>query len=241
VSEEKNTYSVYMHVFPNGKIYYGITKNDPEARWREGKGYLQCGQLRMRNAILKYGWVNVTHIVLLTGLSKECAWSAERFLIERDNTMDCSCGYNMTQGGEPISSWSPETRARINAARRGKPSKLKHTDEFKRMIAESNRTRGCTPATRAKRSVILKALMAIPENVARIIAANAGVSRAVVQLDSFGKPVKEFRSLSNASVSISGDKKHAGSIRRSAVYHEEGKKRCAIGYQWAFAKKEATQ
>jgi hypothetical protein len=177
----------------------------------------------------------------MSGLLKEEAQAAERFLIARDGTMEYARGYNMTLGGDLGNSWTPETRAKAGNTRRGKPTKLKHTAEFKMMIAESNRRRVCTPATRAKKSAILKARMAIPENVARIIEANASVSRTVAQLDSFGNLIKEFRSLSNASVSISGDKKHAGSIRRSAMYHEVGKKRHAIGYQWAFVKREVTQ
>lgn len=32
-------YTVYMHVFPNGKKYVGITSQDVSRRWRDGKGY----------------------------------------------------------------------------------------------------------------------------------------------------------------------------------------------------------
>ena len=32
-------YSVYKHTFPNGKVYIGITKQNPLKRWRNGTGY----------------------------------------------------------------------------------------------------------------------------------------------------------------------------------------------------------
>jgi hypothetical protein len=46
-------YTVYMHVFPNGKKYVGITSQDVSRRWRDGEGYE--GQV-VYGAILKYGW-----------------------------------------------------------------------------------------------------------------------------------------------------------------------------------------
>ena len=49
-------YTVYMHVFPNGKKYVGITSQDVSRRWRDGEGYE--GQV-VYGAILKYGWNNV--------------------------------------------------------------------------------------------------------------------------------------------------------------------------------------
>lgn len=30
---------LYMHICPNGKKYVGITIQEPNQRWRDGKGY----------------------------------------------------------------------------------------------------------------------------------------------------------------------------------------------------------
>ena len=34
-----NNYSVYVLAFPNNKHYVGATRQKPERRWRNGKGY----------------------------------------------------------------------------------------------------------------------------------------------------------------------------------------------------------
>lgn len=33
----QNNYSVYIHIFPNSKVYIGITKRQPKDRWQNGK------------------------------------------------------------------------------------------------------------------------------------------------------------------------------------------------------------
>lgn len=39
----KNNYTVYMHIFPNNKVYIGITSRNPKYRWNNGKNYKkQC-------------------------------------------------------------------------------------------------------------------------------------------------------------------------------------------------------
>lgn len=35
----EKTYKVYKHVFPNGKVYIGITSQSLDSRWNSGKGY----------------------------------------------------------------------------------------------------------------------------------------------------------------------------------------------------------
>ena len=62
MSEKKQkTWSVYVHVFPNGKRYVGITGRPVKERWKNGSGY--HGQV-VENAIKKYGWDNIKHEIL---------------------------------------------------------------------------------------------------------------------------------------------------------------------------------
>ena len=70
---------VYKHTFPNGKVYYGITKRDEHSRWLDGKGYQ--GQPTMFDAIIKYGWDNIKHEKVAYHLSESEARELERRLI----------------------------------------------------------------------------------------------------------------------------------------------------------------
>lgn len=63
------SYSVYKHTFPNSKIYVGITFRNPKIRWGNGNNY--SNNKYMTNAIRKYGWNNISHEILFTGLTKE--------------------------------------------------------------------------------------------------------------------------------------------------------------------------
>lgn len=39
MEKNKENYTVYIHNFPNGKSYVGITGQLPEKRWKNGWGY----------------------------------------------------------------------------------------------------------------------------------------------------------------------------------------------------------
>ena len=65
----QKSYYVYVHKFPNYKVYIGITNQKPERRWSNGSGYYR--QKYIANAIKKYGWNNIEHKILFEGLSKK--------------------------------------------------------------------------------------------------------------------------------------------------------------------------
>lgn len=91
-------YSVYEHIFPNGKRYIGITSRKPSIRWgKNGNGYTQQ---YIRNAIIKYGWENIQHNILYTNLNKEDACKKEIELIKKYRTNNKQYGYNLSKGGE---------------------------------------------------------------------------------------------------------------------------------------------
>lgn len=91
-------YKVYAHVFPNDKVYVGITSQTLEKRWRNGKGYSRTQPL-MRKAINKYGWNNIRHVLLYDNLSKECAEDIEEHFIKDLKLFSTDYGYNTTMGG----------------------------------------------------------------------------------------------------------------------------------------------
>ena len=117
---------VYEHLFPNGKRYFGITSKAPKARWESGTGYDAQHQPVMYNAIQKYGWDNVQHIILFEGLFFEEACAKEKELIARYHTNCCrygdDYGYNMTDGGEGRlgGRHSEESKEKIRQTKLGK-------------------------------------------------------------------------------------------------------------------------
>lgn len=92
----KNNYTVYIHVFPNGKYYVGQTMQDPERRWANGKGYRTQF---VANAIRKYGWENIEHELVMSSLSREEADNLEEYLIALLKSDDERYGYNIQKGG----------------------------------------------------------------------------------------------------------------------------------------------
>lgn len=95
-----NTSSVYMHIFPNGKRYIGVAVGNPKKRWGPN-GCRYSKQPVIWNAIQKYGWDNVEHIVVKSNLTHEEALALEHELILQYKTFPPSLGfgYNATSGG----------------------------------------------------------------------------------------------------------------------------------------------
>lgn len=111
-------YIVYMHTFPNGKRYVGITSKPATERWKHGFGYYS--QPYINHAIKKYGWENVKHDILHSNLSKEEACAIEETLISNNRLTESEYGYNIANGGLTSGKHSAETRMKISANRKGK-------------------------------------------------------------------------------------------------------------------------
>lgn len=90
-------YWVYVHTFPNGKKYVGLTthKNVKE-RWKGGSAYK--GQV-VYNPILKYGWKNIDHTVYQVDTKEEMEY-LEKYLIRYYQSNNRKYGYNISSGGE---------------------------------------------------------------------------------------------------------------------------------------------
>ena len=138
----EGNYTVYKHTAPNGKVYIGITCQSVLARWgKDGNGY-KSGHFR--NAIKKYGWKNIKHDIIATGLTEEEATIAERKLIKRYHSRDPEKGYNELAGGGI--GWrgmthTDEAKEKIRQSKLGEKNPMfgkKHTQEWIEMIRKIN-------------------------------------------------------------------------------------------------------
>lgn len=126
-----DNYTVYMHIFPNGKRYVGITCQKVERRWRKGNAY--AWNKHMSNAIQKYGWDKIRHIIMFQGLSQSEAEVIEIQLIADMQLTDPENGYNYAIGGTHPRH-TEETKKKIGAKSLGRI----HTEEFKKWISQRN-------------------------------------------------------------------------------------------------------
>lgn len=137
------SYKVYVHTnLTNGKMYIGITCQNPRKRWDYGHGYEYNGHFW--NAIKKYGWhTGFSHEIFADHLTQEEACNMERLLIKEFHTNDPEYGYNMDEGGglppvmrgEENPFYGNHSLAGENHPMWGK----KHTDETRKLMSEHHR------------------------------------------------------------------------------------------------------
>lgn len=72
-------YKVYIHTTPSGKKYVGMTCKQINARWQNGRGYKSSKYFY--RAVLKYGWDNISHEIVLTNATLAEASEKEKELI----------------------------------------------------------------------------------------------------------------------------------------------------------------
>lgn len=106
-------YSVYKHTTPSGKVYIGITRKAVKDRWLNGRGY--DGQV-FGIAVKKYGWENIKHEVVASGLTEQEASAKERWLISFYDATNPMHGYNKTTGGEKHFTLTPDVIEKTSGA-----------------------------------------------------------------------------------------------------------------------------
>lgn len=220
-------YTVYMHTTPDGKRYIGVTRRDVALRWRNGKGYRRC--LDFQSAIGMYGWANITHEVLCTGLTEADGKQAEKDYIAAHKTCDPLFGYNKTTGGDGTCGCFPsaETRAKKSEAAKGNKNALGHKMSDKgREVMRAKRVGRITPSeTRAKISAALRGMKRTAETKQKMHDAQASRARAVECLTKDGESVGRFEYIVDAA-------KKTG-IGYSSIQNAcSGKSKTAGGYKW---------
>lgn len=131
-------YCIYKHTSPSGKIYIGLTSQNPLKRWNGGYGY-RNNQYFYR-AIQKYGWENFKHEILFDGLTQEEAKKRERALIAYHDSTNPQNGYNISLGG---GAHNPETIVKIRMNHKGTRG-YHFSEEQKKNISKSKD--GCKKA-----------------------------------------------------------------------------------------------
>lgn len=130
---------VYMHENrANGKKYIGVTSQEPEKRWENGKGYKGCPHFSA--AIRKYGWDVFRHDILFTHLTQAEAEAKEVELIAKYDTTNPAKGYNAALGGNTTrgSTISEQGRRNISAAHIGHT----HPSEVRAKMSKTRTGRG---------------------------------------------------------------------------------------------------
>ena len=212
-----NNYKVYIHKFPNGKAYVGITRQEPKVRWGGGNGYVRNEY--MHRAIKKYGWENIEHIILFDGLSEEDACEIEKSLIKKYRTNEKEFGYNIESGGQ-CSNLAESTKQKLREAHIGK-SASEETRE--KMRASRNRFISENPEEYKK---IMENMMLAVEKAAEL------KRKPVIQYDLDGNFLAVWNSTREAE-------------RVLGIYHSHIAKCCnkvpkyntAGGYRWEYANK----
>ena len=201
-------YCVYKHTTPSGKVYIGITGQNPLDRWLGGLGY-KDNQYFMR-AIMKYGWNNIRHEILYADLSKEEACAKEMELIKECKSNDRDFGYNHSCGGE-----YPALGSR-------------HTEAFKNKMRELMRGRVVTEETRKRMSQSAKGR----NNREGLFGKDCGHAKRILQINEHGDIVAVFYGVGEIARALNiASPSKIGEVCR-------GIRKKAYGYRWQYAEDE---
>lgn len=132
-----NRYTVYKHTCPNGKVYIGITQQDPKNRWLNGYGYKK--QIFYR-AVAKYGWENIKHEILYSDVTEKVAKEKEIELISIYNSTNPKYGYNVVEGGQGTTGYhhTDVTKEKMRNLKLGRTL----PKEYALKISQTHRTKG---------------------------------------------------------------------------------------------------
>lgn len=122
------TYKIYEYVFPNGKIYVGMTRQTLGNRRDCGYNH----NPKLKEAIRLAGWRNINKVILADNLSREEACAEEMRFIKELCATDPNKGFNISHGGASTFAG------------------LKHTDEYKKRMSDLQRGKVFSAETRRR-------------------------------------------------------------------------------------------
>lgn len=153
-----NMFTIYMHRTPSGKVYVGQTRIKPDRRWLGGKGYR--GNVYFTNAINKYGWNNIEHIILDTVQTQEEADTLEKAYILQFKSNDPDFGYNFAVGG--VGGVCPHTDEWNGKISKSNKLWYEQHPEYRQLISERMSGNSPTPETRQKMSKAARNRVRLP-------------------------------------------------------------------------------
>lgn len=210
-------FTIYLHEFPNGKRYVGMTSQSPERRWRKGEGYKS--QPYLYREILKYGWDNIKHTVLAEVNEKAEAEKLERSYILKYNSNSSDYGYNIESGGEKAKGYKlrQETRDKMSASRKGA-----NNHNYGKHLSEDTKEKLSKAHLGKKMS-----REAVMKSVLKRMGGNAYNARKVIQLDKAGNIINKFPSLADAS--------RSSRVRVQDIYSCcTGRQKTSHGFGWKY-------
>lgn len=251
-----NNYCVYKHTAPCGKVYIGITQQQPQKRWKNGLGY--SDNPYFKNAIEKYGWDNIKHEILADSLSKEEAENLEIYYIQAYQSTNRNNGYNIAKGGNVVEPseeskektsismtrfWAnPSNKEKMVKAMSGvrksklarenisKAQKMRFEREEERTkISERQIGKTRTETAKKKTSESLKKFYSDPKNKEAFNKAHEGVNRQY-----HAKQVICVETGELFTAVVDAENKY-GIDHRNIIATCKGKRKKAGGFHWEYA------
>lgn len=197
-----DTWFLYRHTSPSGKVYIGITCQKPEHRWANGKGYMNTIKGPFKSTIIKYGWDNIKHEVLFSGLSEDRAKLLEIELIRHYKCLGISL--NITDGGEGVKGITPWNKGmKIPYEKTNKRKGCHLTEEHKRKLSIAHKGKHHKGRKLSKEHI--KKLSSahigthVSEETKKKISEHSAKSRRVIEYNPLGIILAEFTTAREAA------------------------------------------
>jgi hypothetical protein len=217
----RSDFYVYMLFRENGEPFY-VGKGQGD-RWLAHEYYARATKRRdPRCSIIRRmqsAGLDVPKVKLHEWLTDATACAYEVALIAAIGRGEAGPLVNLTDGGEGKSGWttSPETRAKIGAANRGR----KRTPEVIEKTAAKNRGRKHSPETIAKWAAARRGWKPSPGHIERTAAANRGRKHppeacAKMSAAGLGKPKSPETRAKMAAAALNRSPEHCAKLAEAA-------------------------
>ena len=208
----------------NGKRYVGKTRYAIEKRFEQHSRASNKINTYIHNAILKYGKENFT-ISLIAEVPDEDWKYWEKYYIKKYHSHFTEGGYNITYGGDSNPMDIPEVKE-IQKRRCKEKTYEKRANWLGKHHSEESKK---------KMSRIQSAICNTEDRKKRNALQHEKQKKRVAMLDSNGKKVKIFDSLTEAVEYFGGDVRQAGSIGKYVdKFNKNGTRAKYLGYSWTY-------